>query len=108
MDEQDRPGKLVRDKIPEIIKAETGKEPETRKLVGIEGVEAILKKIAEEACELRDAKGRKNIREELGDFSQALDKALELLHISSVELEKIKADKRERKGGFERMVFMYD
>lgn len=103
-----RSGKLVRGKVPGIIKAETGIEPETVQLEGMEGVQAIFAKLAEEACELRDAKSRKDIREELGDFSEALGKALKLLKIDPVELEDIKAKKRALKGDFEDMIYMFD
>ena len=51
--------KLVRDKIPQIIR-EVGKQPFTRKIQGDELRQAIAAKIIEEAYELFKALGRDN------------------------------------------------
>jgi predicted house-cleaning noncanonical NTP pyrophosphatase (MazG superfamily) len=99
-------GKLVRNNIPAIIKAQTGIAPKTRKLIGMEAVRAILDKLAEEACELRDARQRKDVREELADFSEIFDTALRELRVSREDLELIKAKKRALKGGFDDLIYM--
>src|ERR1700679_4294977 len=59
--------KLVRDKIPEIIRAD-GKKLKTRVLSDEEHLEALLAKVEEELKELREAK---NV-EELADLHEVL------------------------------------
>ena len=103
-----RMGKLVRDNIPLVIARDTGAAPKTRRLEGPELVAALLDKIIEEVGELRAARGRKNIQEEMGDVSEVVDALRDALYINARELEMIKERKRAAKGGFSCGIFLCD
>ena len=55
-------GKLVRDRIPEIIRS-TGRTPEVRALEGDELLDALLSKLEEETRELRTARHSQRVEE---------------------------------------------
>jgi predicted house-cleaning noncanonical NTP pyrophosphatase (MazG superfamily) len=93
--------KLVRDKIPEIIQAD-GKKLKSRILNDEEHLEALLKKFEEELAELREAR---NI-EELADVHEVLLALADALGISHSELEKVRADKAAKRGGFQQKIFL--
>jgi predicted house-cleaning noncanonical NTP pyrophosphatase (MazG superfamily) len=63
-------GKLVRDRIPEIIRS-TGRTPEVRVLDDAELLEALLTKLEEETVELRSALHQDRV-EELVDILQVV------------------------------------
>jgi predicted house-cleaning noncanonical NTP pyrophosphatase (MazG superfamily) len=93
--------KLVRDKIPEIIRAD-GKRLKSRVLNDEEHLEALLKKVEEELAELREAKNA----EELADLHEVLLALADALGISHDELEKVRADKAIKRGGFQQKIFL--
>ncbi len=64
--------KLIRDKIPEIIK-EAGWTPTLRILRKKEFLNAVKKKVLEEAGELIQAKDKKGIIDEIVDLQELLD-----------------------------------
>lgn len=87
--------KLVRDRIPELIRAE-GRQVETRALDDVEYLEALVAKLSEECAEFTAARSL----EELADV-------LEVIHslaatIGSIdELERVRIAKRDSRGGFD-------
>lgn len=87
--------KLVRDKIPEIIKAD-GKECETEIVRGIEKHELLEKKLLEEVQEYMEDKNL----EELADIMEVLFGLANELGYNKEELLKKRADKRVERGGF--------
>lgn len=87
--------KLVRDKIPEVIKA-AGKECEVSVVSGKEKTKLLEKKLLEEVGEFLEAK---NI-EELADVMEVLFGLAEDLGFSEEELLKARVDKRKERGGF--------
>lgn len=88
--------KLVRDKVPDLIRA-SGREPEVERASG-EWLRLALKdKLVEEACELRHAD---DVVEELADVLEVLDAIVERYGVDPARLEKARSDKRERAGGF--------
>lgn len=93
--------KLVRDKIPEIIRVD-GKRPKTRILNDSEYLEALLKKLQEECDELIEAK---NV-EELADVYEVLIALAAALGIKPDELEKVRKDKAAKRGGFQQKIFL--
>ncbi len=93
--------KLVRDKIPEIIQAE-GKSLKTRILTDEEYLEALLAKLEEEVAELKEAR---NI-EEMGDVHEVLRALADVLGIDRDELEKVRADKAAKRGGFQQKIYL--
>jgi predicted house-cleaning noncanonical NTP pyrophosphatase (MazG superfamily) len=93
--------KLVRDKIPEIIQAD-GKKLKSRVLNDEEHLEALLKKLEEEVAELAEAR---NI-EEMADVHEVLRALAEALQIHPDELEKVRAAKAAKCGGFQQRIFL--
>lgn len=93
--------KLVRDKIPEIIRAD-GKKLKSRILNDEEHLEALLKKVEEELAELREAR---NV-EELADLHEVLLGLADALGISREELERVRTEKAAKRGGFQQKIFL--
>lgn len=87
--------KLVRDRIPEVIRA-TGKECETSVVSGKEKTELLEKKLLEEVGEFLEAKNL----EELADVMEVLFGLAEDLGYSEEELVKARDQKKEERGGF--------
>jgi predicted house-cleaning noncanonical NTP pyrophosphatase (MazG superfamily) len=92
-------GKLVRDRIPEIIR-EQGREPIVRTIQGAELFEALVAKVAEEAEELRLSVGRADQMEELADLLEVVNAIARHLGIELSEVEAVAGTKRTRRGGF--------
>ena len=92
--------KLVRDKIPEIIKTEN-KKVYSCTLEG-ENYQKMLKtKLIEESRELMKAKTKDEMIEELADISEVLDAIYKLFEINSIDVDLIKHKKAQEKGTFE-------
>lgn len=95
--------KLVRDKIPEIIKA-NGEEPLVEFLDDDQFYDQLCKKLKEEVDEfLQD-----DTLEELAYVIEVLMKILEKKGSSMVELEDIRKRKLDKRGGFEEGIFLKD
>ncbi len=101
--------KLVRDRIPEIIR-ENGETAVFRKLEGrLEFVEALVTKIFEEAEEVRGAArsgDAKEIAKEIADVREVLDALAAEFAIMSEEIERIQSERREKRGGFAGRIFL--
>jgi predicted house-cleaning noncanonical NTP pyrophosphatase (MazG superfamily) len=96
--------KLVRDKIPEIIKA-NGDTPITRILNDEEYLLELIKKISEEQKELASAATPILQMEELADLQELILAIAE--HIGSLaQLEEIRVEKATKRGGFDSKVFL--
>jgi predicted house-cleaning noncanonical NTP pyrophosphatase (MazG superfamily) len=93
--------KLVRDKIPEIIKA-NGENPKTRVLSTDEYFDELIKKLCEEAEELRAEPGL----EELADVQEVVNAILDFLHEDQQALEKMRVDKAGKRGAFKQKLFL--
>ncbi len=93
-------GKLVRDKIPEIILAD-GKKPITRILDTEEYLEELDKKLNEEIAEYQADKSI----EEMADVLEVLFAICEARGYSIEDLMAVRAAKREKRGGFEERIF---
>jgi predicted house-cleaning noncanonical NTP pyrophosphatase (MazG superfamily) len=92
-------GKLVRDRIPELIRAE-GRVPDVRVLAQSEFLEALRLKLQEEVDELLAAPPR----DQLDEAADVLEVLLALLHENGLSLEHLveKAEhKRLDRGGFD-------
>ncbi|MDD9271497.1 phosphoribosyl-ATP pyrophosphohydrolase [Paenibacillus sp. GCM10023248] len=99
--------KLVRDRIPEII-SRNGSVSNTRILDEAEYKTELRTKLAEEMNEYLEATDDKNAMEELADILELLH-ALTSIHGSTVEqLESIRANKAEKRGGFKEKIFLID
>ena len=95
----DAPGKLVRDRIPEIIES-AGGQPTTRMLEPAERLPALLLKLQEESDELRAAASRAQQGEELADVLEVLTAIASELDQPWDEIESAAAEKRAERGGF--------
>ncbi|MHA2140926.1 MAG: nucleoside triphosphate pyrophosphohydrolase [Candidatus Thorarchaeota archaeon] len=91
------PEKLVRDRIPEIIK-NSGSAPHVRVVSGSELDKFIRLKIVEEAQELLSS----GANEEIADIFEILEALLVHRSIEGVTIEEVRLKKREERGGFEK------
>jgi predicted house-cleaning noncanonical NTP pyrophosphatase (MazG superfamily) len=91
-------GKLVRDRIPELIAAE-GRTPTVRILNDQEYKEALLNKLCEEVAELREAEPHQRLGE-AADVYEVLLSILARQGIGADELMVAAAEKRRTRGGF--------
>jgi predicted house-cleaning noncanonical NTP pyrophosphatase (MazG superfamily) len=99
--------KLVRDNIPNIIKEKEGFEPTYRTLENdTEFLEALLKKASEEAAELQASLRNDNLEEELADLLEIIDTIILLRGKMNEDIKAIQAEKREKRGGFEKRILM--
>ncbi|WP_077618320.1 nucleoside triphosphate pyrophosphohydrolase [Bacillus sinesaloumensis] len=99
--------KLVRDKIPGIIKT-TGKRFRTRKLSEQEYIIELRRKLLEEIAEYEEAGTDEQALEELADVMEVI-KSLAEFHGSSIdEIERIREMKYVERGGFREKVFLID
>lgn len=88
-------GKLVRDKIPQIIE-EAGKKPIIEILSDEDYLIELDKKLNEEVAEYQADKSI----EEMADVLEVLFAICEARGYSADELMRIKEEKREKRGGF--------
>lgn len=93
--------KLVRDKIPEIIE-KSGKQCEIEILSDEKYLEMIDKKLDEELLEYHKDK---NI-EELADLLEVIFAATKARGYSIEELEKVGAEKAEKRGSFDKKILL--
>ncbi len=94
-------GKLVRDGIPDIIRA-SGREPRVRYIAGEELVAALGAKLCEEAQEAADVVGsRQQLVEELADVQEVLTALMKATGITREEVGRMAATKALERGGFE-------
>ena len=96
--------KLVRDRIPEIIQSE-GHHPVTRILDGGCYRQALLAKLLEEAQEASHATPG-DLPGELADVLEVLRALTVTAGMSWPELLALADDKRSRRGGFGRRIFL--
>jgi len=93
------PGKLVRDRIPEIVRA-SGRTPLVRQLEADERLVALLDKLQEEVDELRDAATIADRTEEMADVFEVLLALAADLGLDWSTVETVATTKRDERGGF--------
>ena len=93
-------GKLIRDKIPEIIEAD-GKTPITRILEQDEYLSELDRKLDEEVAEYQSDKSL----EEMADVLEVLFAICEGRGYSIEDLMATKQKKQEERGGFQKRIF---
>jgi predicted house-cleaning noncanonical NTP pyrophosphatase (MazG superfamily) len=91
-------GKLVRDRIPAIIRA-SGEEPTVRVLSPEEYLPALLEKLVEEAREAQEA-GVEDLLNELADVQEVIRAILDALDWDVRALEEAAERKAEARGAF--------
>lgn len=95
--------KLVRDRIPEIIEA-SGKRCETEVLSGTAYLQMLDAKLDEELAEYH----RDQTLEELADLMEVLYACAAARGYSPEELERARAEKAEKRGGFEKGLLLLE
>ena len=99
--------KLVRDKIPQIIKQKDGVDVPTKvALDDGEFLDYLLKKIVEESVELSNAGSQENLEEEFADIFEIIHTILRLKGRSIEDVVAIQKEKREERGGFENRIII--
>ena len=93
--------KLVRDKIPEIIKGNNEK-PNTRILNDEEYLDELNKKIQEELKEYLES----GEVEELADLEEVLRAILDSKGVSYEEFEQIRQSKVQKRGAFKQKIYL--
>ena len=97
--------KLVRDKIPEIIK-HNGDIPTIRILEDKEYKEELLKKLIEECNEVLNAKTNIETLEELADTLEVIDAIVKLMGFNIEDVKKIQEEKKNKRGSFDKKIFL--
>ena len=93
--------KLVRDRIPEIIERD-GKRCITETLPEKDYIAALDKKIGEELAEYLS----EPCLEELADLTEVIYAVAVARGFTLEELEKVRQSKAEKRGGFEKRIFL--
>jgi len=97
-----RYNKLVRDKIPAIIKS-TGAIAHTKVLNKDDGyISALKDKLVEEALEVKETP----VAEELADVIEVVQALAKQLGISLSKIEKIREKKNKTNGSFDKRIFL--
>ncbi|WP_404354871.1 nucleoside triphosphate pyrophosphohydrolase [Cytobacillus firmus] len=99
--------KLVRDGIPEIIE-KTGKKFSTRILDDNEYIKELKKKSFEELQEYVETNNKEDAIEELADVLEIIHALAEYHGASIEEVEEIRKQKAEKRGGFKEKIFLIE
>ena len=94
--------KLVRDKIPDIIKEKDNRDCVTEVLDDEKYLEELNKKLQEELKEYLES----GEVEELADIEEVLRAILKTKKVSYENFEKVRKDKVEKRGAFDKMIFL--
>ena len=98
--------KLVRDKIPYLV-AKEGGSYSLKLLSPLEHQYEITKKMYEELNEYNVATTKEVAIEELVDMVELIYAAVKLHDLSIDEFEAIRLEKKKKKGGFEKGIYLH-
>ncbi len=96
--------KLVRDKIPEIIKSNKG-IPYTRILDSEEFKRELEKKLEEEMREVLSSRGKERV-EELADLLEVIIYLGKIENVTLEDIIKIGQEKSTKRGAFDKKIFL--
>lgn len=99
--------KLIRDKIPQIIK-NNGKTPTTRILPEDEYIKEICNKTQEELTEYLEAGTKEHKLEELSDLLELINALAEQEGTTLEEINNIRKKKAEERGAFQNRTFLIE
>jgi predicted house-cleaning noncanonical NTP pyrophosphatase (MazG superfamily) len=94
-------GKLIRDRIPELLEAE-GLRYEVARLDDDAFRAALLAKLLEEAGEVADARDAAEMAKELADLFEVIDAVLDLHGLDPDAVRALQSQRRAQRGGFAR------
>ena len=98
-------GKLVRDKVPDLIRAEGG-IPEIEILNKETFAEKLAEKLLEECQEVNQAKEKTKKVEEMADLLEVMKAIAHLNKISMNEINRACIKKRELRGAFKERILL--
>lgn len=96
--------KLVRDRIPEIIHA-NGQTCHAETLSDQDYIQALRKKIIEEAHEVAEAE-RGNLIKELADLYEVIDALAKVAQIDHADIIARQTKRRLERGGFDNKIYL--
>lgn len=96
--------KLIRDKMPDILRT-MGVSVSMRVMKLDEYVEALKKKLIEEAREVLDAQIEDELCEELADIIEVVQTLIRVSGLKTEQIEQRRLQKIEEKGGFEKKIY---
>lgn len=99
--------KLVRDNIVEIIKND-GKHSNSTLLSREDHLICIKEKLFEEVAEYKETTNKEDAIEELSDILELIYAALRCEKSDFEQLEQVRLAKKEKKGGFDKGIFLID
>lgn len=99
--------KLVRDNIPKVIE-KTQKNFSTRILSKEEYMVEVKKKMNEELEEYQEATTNEEAVEELADILELMHAAVKIHGATIEQLEEVRRAKAEKRGGFEKRIFLIE
>ncbi|MFH1451319.1 MAG: nucleoside triphosphate pyrophosphohydrolase [bacterium] len=97
--------KLIRDKIPEIIKKK-GAVPEVSCLSDANFIKELKKKLIEEAQEVQGAKNKKDLLNEIVDVLEILMNIAKIKKFNWKNIENKRKIKKLERGGFNKKLFL--
>lgn len=97
--------KLVRDKIIDIIKAE-GNSPLYKILSQKDYIEALKKKLQEEALEAHNSTDKQSLLEELADVQEVIDCLIKAHKLTNKDLKLAQKQKNKKRGSFLKKHFL--
>ena len=97
--------KLVRDKIPEMIKRK-GEAVDVVRLTGEALLAALREKLVEESFEALDARSAEELLSELADVKEVIDGICLALGVQPKRVDIGQKEKRKRRGGFQKGVML--
>lgn len=100
--------KLVRDKIVPGMLSNNQDPRGTRRLDDDEFITELIRKVLEEAEEMKNVKSKDELKYELADVYEVLDYIKDTLKITNSELEELKKQKKEKNGGFDKRMYIED
>lgn len=100
--------KLVRDKIVPGMLSNNQDPRGTRRLDDDEFITELIRKVLEEANEMKNVKSKDELKYELADVYEVLDYIKEVLQITDSELAELKEQKREKNGVFDERMYIED
>ena len=97
--------KLTRDKVPKIIK-DSGDIPEVEILDAAAYSKKLDEKLLEECHEVLSAVDIDSKIEEMADVIEVLYAMADVLGVTADEIEKVRLNKREERGAFEKKILL--
>jgi predicted house-cleaning noncanonical NTP pyrophosphatase (MazG superfamily) len=99
--------KLVRDRVPELIR-QRGESVTTAQLDSEAFIRALREKLVEEAYELLDAKDLRSVVAELADVREVVGSLIQKLNITEDEVNNEQVRKRDERGGFSKGIVLVE